>query len=700
LDLTNDVDRLFGRGGPLSCALPDYEWRPEQADMARAVARTLAAGGVLAVEAPTGVGKTLAYLVPAALAARSGRRILLASTTKNLQEQIVRQDVPLSRRVLGEEFPVAVVKGRASYACARRFALFAEQADDSARTRRFVKRVRAWIARTGTGELEEFEAEGGPVPRDLWARIASDGAFCASRECARSGCFYRESRRRARASGIIIANHALLFSEIFGGGAGLPEFDAAILDEAHNVERIATDHLGIRFGPRAVRELVERGPGLREGEGGAFEEVRRWARSHLPRVGRLALTRALREAAAAERDVFLRAEEFLAGVARHVAPGDAARRRYRRHEAESDLFAFGLDDLSSALGRAAAGARGAFDAFASETAVLDEEDTAEARLALAANVSACEKLRNDLDFLTGARETGYVYWVEREESLGALVGAPLHVGAALRAALLGRVSSLVLTSATLATDEGFGFILERLGLDAEKPDTLCLPSPFDLPAQVLAIGRSSPPGPDDPGYAEHTAAALAAIASGTRRKVLALFTSHEALRRTRRALEDLGPAAEVLAQGVDGGRAGVTEAFKRDGPAVLLGAASFWEGVDFPGELLEVLVVTRLPFPVPTDPLTEARAERCQEEGGDSFRDFTLPEAVLRFRQGFGRLVRRRTDRGVFLVLDPRLLRASYGALFRRSVGLEFVATRSDPGDLAGMIAGWFARTPPGAAAP
>jgi len=685
------VEQLFAPSGPLSRALEGYEWRPEQAEMARAVARTFRDGGTLVVEAPTGVGKTLAYLVPAALRAREGVRIVLASTTKNLQEQILRQDVPRARRMLGDEFPVAVLKGRSSYICARRLAQFEEQAGRAARERRFLDDVRSWIAETETGEVEEFESLGGTAPSDLWRRVASDGAFCSSRECARPGCFYRESRRRARNANLIVVNHALLFSEIFSGGAGIPEFDAAVLDEAHNVERIATEHLAVRFGLRAMAELVDRGPGRTDEDAGSFAEVRRWARSHLGGVARLAVTRALRDAAEADRQAMLRAEEFLAEVALLVGRGEASRRRYRRHEAEGDLLARGLDPLATALRVSSERARSAHGTLMTEAGSVSDESREEVENLLAEHVKTCEELARSLTFLTSAREPGYVYWVEREESLAALTGAPLHVGAALRTGLVSRLSSLVLTSATLTAAGQFDYILERLGLDSERPATLQLPSPFDLESQVLAVSRTAPPRPDEAGYLDFVAAFLAEASLATRRKILALFTSHEALRRTRSALAALGPSAEVLAQGVDGGRGAVTEAFRREGPAILLGAASFWEGVDFPGEQLEVLALVRLPFPVPSDPMTEARCERCEEDGGDGFRGYMLPEAILRFRQGFGRLVRRRTDRGVIVVLDPRLVTSSYGALFRRSVAVDFEVSEGGPADLALRMARWFA---------
>ncbi len=691
------VEEIFSPDGDLSRVLaPRFEWRPQQRDMARAVARTLQAGGTLLVEAPTGVGKSLAYLIPGILWAQASRRPLLVSTyTRNLQDQIVDHDLLRIRRLLPKPFRAVVLKGRANYLCRNRWGHRLEEVRGTVEGEELERALSHWVDTTSTGDLSEAPVPAGRSGARLSAllpSIAGDARFCSTPRCtAENGCFFKLSRAQARDADLVIVNHALLVIDLAGEGGGLPEWSAAVIDEGHHLAAAAAEPLSFALGERDL-ETVCRGLGGR-GEPGCTDELRRALRRHPSKVDRDQQLGLLRELEEGTAEVGTLARAFWGELkAQPTFPHGDRRLRYGIDAEVRDPFPpSGLlfcdrlrshlervDDRIEEIRRLRRGAP--------EEEILPileaERFAADARSALA----ALEEL------LTPSRADS-VYWIEPEGAGGtSLRCRPLEVGSWLEENLFSKKEAVILTSATLAIEGSFDHLAGRLGLPAGEREDLALPTPFRLEEQVAARILTGTPDPNQGDFAAALAQGVSLLAQRLRRKTLVLFTAHETLRRVEALLRD--PLEErgirVLAQGRDGDRRRLRAGFLADGPAVLLGAASFWEGVDFPGEDLEVLVMARLPFLVPNDPVVESIADRLRRDGHDPFREHQLPEAVIRFRQGFGRLIRRRSDRGLFVVVDPRLRTRPYGRGFQRSVGVPFLPCETWEA-LAADAEAWFA---------
>jgi ATP-dependent DNA helicase DinG len=597
------VDDFFGPSGRLAAALPGFEPRGGQAGLARAVADALEGDEHLLAEAGTGTGKSLAYLVPALV---SGKRVVVATATKALQEQLLTKDVPAAAAALGRNVRVAVLKGRQNYLCRKSLAgvdqlggLFRTSEDATA-----YERLGEWIESTETGDRAELSFEPSPT---LWAELSVGADRCAGRRCPFIGSCYAEAARgRAAEAELVIANHALYFADLAlrqrTDGAGvLPEHDAVVFDEAHRLEEAAAAWFGGRISLGRLRQLAR--------------DVERHCREEETRPPARAL------------DDLDRAGTELIGA---FDPSAGRRRLTAAYEAE--LKAYG-----SALGRA-------LGRLADELAGAGEEADALARRALgvAADVEACL----DLD------DPDRVSWAEP----GALAWAPVDVSEILREELWGVGPTAILVSATLEAP----FLRRRLGLDDARE--LVLPSPFDYREQALLYVPDRFPEPRAPGYYARLADEVVALCNLSRGRALVLTCSY-------RALDELVDRARprlqfpVLVQG-EAPRERLLERFRQDVDSVLFATATFWQGVDVAGESLSLLVVDKLPFAAPGEPLVEARCERIAREGGDWFTDYAVPSAVLQLRQGFGRLIRGHGDEGVVAILDPRLRTRAYGRRF------------------------------------
>ncbi|MBD3160771.1 MAG: hypothetical protein GF346_01375 [Candidatus Eisenbacteria bacterium] len=701
MSLLGAVDRIFAPAGNLSRSVERFEWRSQQVEMARTVAETFDRGEVRIVEAPTGVGKSLAYLIPGALWAREEGKVLLVSTyTRNLQDQILRRDLPLLRRLSDRRIDAAVLKGRRNYLCRRRWDAARGELAGTTDGEVLLRILEGWVQVTESGDFDEGPAIP-PRLRRFLPRIASDARFCASRECTpETGCSYKLSRRRAREAQVLLVNHALLVLEITGEGIGLPGWDGSVIDEAHHLPGVAADALSLAVSAKSWEEALQGLGG--QGEPGVTDAVRRLIRGFVSQVDRTDLLRRIRAMEDSLGGLLESSRAFfeaLRGTEGFPEPG--ARRRYRLGAGAGGPFpesALPLIEDARALLRAHRGLgetiRGGIHEQGPEAdAILGEIDAA---------IGRTEEEIDALHRLLDAGEAATVYWQELDPEGGPCLRArPLDSGAILGEHLAdGR--PLVLTSATLAADGSTGFFAAQCGLP-ENTESLVLPPVFEIRKQVRIFAPSALRDPVEPGHLEDVADGVVRLAEAIPRKLLVLFTAHTALRnvydRIRRPLEDRG--IWVYAQGRTANRSVLVERFEKSERAVLLGAASFWEGVDFPGDHLEILVMARLPFPVPADPFVEAVSERLREEGKDPFADYMLPEAIVRFRQGFGRLIRRRGDRGIFVVLDPRILRRGYGKRFQRVLGgpTEPVGTWDDlirgaeawfrdPGGLAGETGG------------
>jgi ATP-dependent DNA helicase DinG len=590
------MNEVFGPGGALARALPEYELRPEQAALAGAVERALATGEHLVAEAGTGVGKSLAYLLPAL---ESGQRVVVATATKALQEQLLHQDVPIAARALGRELTVAVLKGRQNYLCRRQLHGFQPFLMAEGRDARAWEAMERWLDETETGDRAELELEPSEA---LWAELAVGGDRCAGRRCPFvSTCFAEAARDRAGEADLVIANHALYFAHVASGGGVLPEHDAVVFDEAHRLEESAASWLGGRVSRAGLRRLAL-----------DVERACRDAQKPLP---------------ARQVDRVERSGERLL---RAVAPA-AGRKRLREVPAEPALV------LVDALGDLA-------DALAGEGEDLDA--LARRALGVSAQVEACLE----------AGEHERVVWAEPD----ALAWAPVDVSDELRERLWEDGPTTVLVSATLTTGEDARFVRRRLGLDHAREAVVG--SPYDFAEQALLYLPKAMPDPRSDGFIDRAAEEIVSLLTLSEGRALVLTSSYRALDAYRDRVRGRVPY-DVLVQG-EAPRERLLERFRSEVGSVLLATSTFWQGVDVPGESLSLLVIDKLPFSAPGDPLHEARCEAVERVGGDWFMDYALPTAMLQLRQGFGRLIRGHADRGVVAILDPRLRTKGYGRAF------------------------------------
>lgn len=645
--------------------MPGYEDRPEQRELAEAVEQVLETGGVLVAEAGTGIGKSLAYLIPALGRAAAGERVVVSTHTLPLQEQLLRKDLPELQAALGTDVPVAILKGRSNYLCPRRWQIFRGAAATRDEVRLALKTL-IWRSVTESGDRSELNLMG--AEGALWPRVSADDETCDARRCARvsGGCYLQRARELAARSGIVIANHALLLYDARMRSALLPEAEHVVVDEAHRLEDVASDVFGYRLEePRLRRDLD------------------RVARSPLAvaalRDERVEKAEALRAELERAREMAVDTFAALRSLLPSDAPGGEDRLRVTAALRASDERWLPIEIAAERLADALSGVVDAAERLGSG-AKADEEDVREELASAAVEVMGAR-----IAIARGIHEPSQddIVWLAVDAADGStgLYVAPVHAGPIVRKALIERYRSVVLTSATLAVAGSLDFALERLGL-RDTAATLVLGSSFDHAGRSVLIVPTDVAYPAEPAFAADVAATVEDIARELAGRTLVLFTSHASLRQVAALLEPLEEQGiAVLAQGLGGSRRALTERFVRGG-AVLLGTQSFWEGVDLPGDLLRCVVIARLPFAVPDDPLVAGRAERYD----DPFREFQVPQAALRLRQGFGRLLRSRTDRGAVVLMDRRILEREYGATFISSLP-DVRVRRARRHDVGGLVA-------------
>lgn len=674
------VGDAFGPQGLLAASDPLFELREEQQQMALAVTQALRRGQRLLVEAGTGVGKSLAYLMPAReWAARRHERVVVSTHTITLQEQLLSKDVPLLDAARPLPIRVSVLKGRGNYLSLRRMERWLRASPMATRSKdadelRFKVRVLVWAYQTRTGDRSELRLAGRDP--EFWDMVASTVDDCLGPACHNwrdRSCFMARARLDARESDVVIVNHALLLTDADSGGSVLPEFHHLVVDEAHHLEEAATQAQGRRLSLGSILAVLERIPDLGDGELGQ------------------GLKAARQSASAAFGDLkTLVGEDSSRGYSQIVFTSKLTGRPSWARSAKSlQRMVRALEAAGASLrrvgqeGRVESGLFPQPDNAALECVMAGDALLGMARLGASAMAAAVEE-----------QSSTQVAWAELERGARPVIRlAPVEVASSLREGLFDHCESVVLTSATLAVAGSFAYIRARLGM--EGAEELVLDSPFDYLRQSLCCLPRGVPGHGDPRHGSVVAQLVADVAERLGGRTLVLFTGYQSLRDVHHHLQGRlqSRGIAVLGQGLDGTRNQLLRNFRRHSRTVLLGTNSFWEGIDLPGEVLQCVVIDKLPFPVPSDPVFQARAKSMS----DSFSQLSLPEAVLRLKQGFGRLVRGHGDRGAVVICDPRILEKSYGDSFVRA--LPRATFNYDPVDEVGAAVSAFLGSQGGAAA-
>ena len=649
------MEEIFGKGGLIAKHHKDYEYRNGQIKMAEAVLKAFEEKKHLIVEAGTGTGKTLAYLVPAIAAALGQKkRIIISTGTKNLQEQLMEKDIPFLQKVMPKKFTAANMKGRSNYACLYRIAKAENQPIlEGVDELDYFDEIRHWARESQTGDRAELTN----LPENLsfWGKINAKSETCLGQKCPDfEPCYITRMRQKAEEADIVIVNHHLFFADlnIRGNEYGrvLPDYSAVIFDEAHLIEDIAADYFGFQVSTFQIDELVRDADNLPITDAIATRDLTKLS----ARIIGLA-------------DQFW--TRFIQGRAQDgrfpLAP-NAFAQKMTNGEIQPTALGEAYFALDSAMERLEA----AIDVYA------DKMTEAESL------VRRVRQTRFDLDFVCSQSEKNYVYWLERRGRGMFLRASPIDVSQLLQEKLFDKLETVVMTSATLSTNGKFNFIKDRLGLDNSKTDTLVAPSSFDYQKQAIIYLPKAMPEPRAPEFNQMAANEIIKLLNITNGRAFVLSTSNSAMNQLFE-LVSMRVNFPCLVQG-SMSKAGLLDRFRKTPNAVLFATSSFWQGVDVQGEQLSCVIIDKLPFAVPTDPIVAARTRFIDDNGGKSFFDYSVPQAVITLKQGIGRLIRSATDKGVIALLDPRLKTKGYGKDFINS--LPRTRVTSDLKDVANIF--------------
>ena len=651
---------ILGPDGLIATRLPNWESRPQQLQMADAVADAIRRQRHLVVEAGTGVGKSLAYLVPAVLAAtedqgrRDGsggeeddrRRVVISTHTISLQEQLIGKDIPLLNSVIPREFSAVLVKGRGNYVSLRRLKAAGERDQignlfDNTGDARQLRRLYGWASETTDGSRADLDFAVSPA---VWDEVRSEHGNCLGRKCPTfQDCHYYKARRRVGNADVLVVNHALFFSDLAlrrEGVSLLPDYETVILDEAHTIEDVAGDHLGLSISDASLTYLMNRLANERQGKGLCFTFNLVQAKTLVARI---------REEAGG---LFEQVGRLLT-----KAGGEGRTMRFRERPPLDNRVSDRLTQLAGVLRRDA-----------------DTIPSAEQAIEITSAADRVEQAAATLTAWVEQRQEDSVYWVERtgrQRLTTKLLSAPVEVGPVLREELFGATPSVVLTSATLTVGrEDFVYFRDRVGLT--EGDTLKLGSPFDYRRQATLVlaDRMPDPSREAARFEEACADRIMTEVSRAGGRAFVLFTSYGMMRKVASRVGRWAAAENMtlLVQGEDLPRGRMIEKFVAEERACLFGTDTFWQGVDVPGDDLQLVIIVRLPFRVPDHPLLEARLDKIRERGGNPFIEYQVPEAAIKLKQGFGRLIRTRSDTGRVVILDPRMTTKPYGRTFRESL--------------------------------
>ncbi len=662
--------------GAFSKFFNSYEYRPEQLEMLRAVANALSNGQHLMVEAGTGVGKSLAYLIPAAIfAVKNNTRVLISTNTINLQDQLIKKDIPDLCKAIGLNLRAAVLKGRSNYLCPRRLELFRHRGPATADEMRVLAKVLVWRLDNSSGDRTEINLTG-PSERDVWVHISAEDEACTNETCLeRTGgaCPFFQAKQASQNAHILIVNHALLLTDVAVGNRILPEYEHVIVDEGHHLESATTDALSFRLTQFDFERMIREAGGTNSGVLGQLLSTTR----DQIRPSDFAV---LNQKCERATDLIFRLQQqahiFFSALSEFIA--------FQREGQTTNSYSYQERILPSTRTQPGWDAVEIAWGASSETlglliTILGEIQKGAAEL-LSNGIESLEDVISNfgnlyrrlneaetmVDLMIYKPASDYVYWVEVNPNNDrmSLNAAPIHVGTLVEKYLWHEKRCVILTSATLTTHGEFGYV--RTTLSADEADELALGSPFDYEGSALLFIANDIAEPNAPDYQRQLDRSIIQLCKASGGKTLVLFTSYAQLKRTSKNIS--GPLTQsditVYEQGEGASPNALLESFKSSERGVLLGTRSFWEGVDIPGEALSVLIIVKLPFAVPSDPLVAARSETFE----DPFNEYHLPEAILRFRQGFGRLIRTQSDRGVVAILDRRVITKSYGKMFIESL--------------------------------
>ncbi|MEM7115803.1 MAG: helicase C-terminal domain-containing protein [Chloroflexota bacterium] len=694
------ISALIKPGGNFSHYFPNFEFRPQQVDMLESVAEAFNNAEHLLIEAGTGTGKSMGYLLPSVFwAVENGRRVVVSTNTINLQDQLMSKDLPLLQDLLPFEIRTAIRKGRSNYLCTRLFQQMRHSGPSNKDEMAVFARILLWLDQTESGDVAELSLRT-PGERMAWSRLNGDNS-CTSEHCAIENCPLHIARRRAELAHVIVVNHALLLSDVANNNHILPPFLDLVVDEAHHFESAVTGGLSFEADKRYLEAILDEVVKPRSGLIGNLQNRLQASLQpdHMRSIDEFANNmRADGQNAVQNLTEFFVTLRFFLGslggrrsqFAQQTRLVDSVRERDGYDEVE-----MAWENVNQYLKGISLGFTKMAKAMTDIMESYDVEDGEDLMLALQTNGRKLEETRTNLDSIIAEPQEGMIYWVESFKERLSLHAAPLHVGPLVKQYIFDEKETVVLTSATMRTagaqardEANFAYIRDRL--NAEEAVETAVGSPFDYKGNTLLYLISDMPEPNQPGYQRYVEDAIIEVAETIGGRTMVLFTSYSQLSQTAKAIE--APLAEagvtVLAQTQGASRQQLLNQFKRDGArAVLLGTKSFWEGVDVPGEALQAVMIVKIPFDVPSDPIFAARSETFD----NSFFEYSIPEAILRFRQGFGRLNRRMSDEGIVFVLDKRLMSKRYGRLFIEALP-DCTVIRQRHERIAELTVRWFNR--------